>query len=312
MPRKAKELTPLEVRRLSAPGRWSVGGVDGLALQVTASGARTWTLRLRLAGKQREMGLGGFPSVTLAEAREKARAYRAKAQHGADPIAERLAAVSQAAALRNASRCFSALSKEYIAKHEASWRNPKHAAQWTATLKQYVFPVFGDLVVRDISSAHVIQALEPIWTTKTETAKRVRSRIELVLDYAAARGLRDGPNPARWRGNIDAAFPKPSRVATVRHHEALPFRDAPAFMARLRQQPGMGAKALEFTVLTAARSGEVRGLTWAELDLEAGLWTVPAARMKGAVSIACRCPIPLCRSCDRCRRAVQPIWCSPA
>jgi integrase len=281
MPRKAKELTPLEVRRLTAPGRWSVGGVDGLALQVTASGARTWTLRLRFAGKQREMGLGGFPSVTLADAREKARAYRAKAQDGSDPIAERLAAVSQAAALRSASRTFSAVSEEYIAKHEASWRNAKHAAQWTATLKQYVFPVFGDLVVRDISTAHVIQALEPIWVTKTETAKRVRSRIELVLDYAAARGLRDGPNPARWRGNIDAAFPKPSRIATVRHHEALPFREAPGFMARLRKQPGMGARALEFTVLTAARSGEVRGLTWAEVDLGTGVWTVPAARMKG-------------------------------
>ena len=281
MPRKARELSPLEVRRLTLPGRWSVGGVDGLALQVTATGARTWTLRLRLAGKQREMGLGSFPSVPLAAARDKARAYRDKAQDGADPIAERLAAVSLAAAERRAAKNFAEVADEYIAKHTDSWRNAKHAAQWTATLKAYAHPVLGDLVVRDISAAHVIRCLEPIWTTKTETAKRVRSRIELVLDYAAARGLRDSPNPARWRGNIDAAFPKPSRIAKVRHHEALPFRDAPAFMQRLRQQQGMGARALEFAVLTAARSGEVRGLTWGEIDMAAALWIIPAARMKG-------------------------------
>ncbi len=281
MPRKAREMSPLEVRRLAQPGRWSVGGVDGLALQVTAAGARSWVLRLTLAGKQREMGLGNFPTVTLADAREKARAYRNKVKDGADPIAERVAAISAAAAERSAMQTFAKTAEQYIERHEQSWKNSKHAAQWTATLKSYANPVFGSLVVRDITPAHVIKALEPIWSTKTETASRVRSRIELVLDFAIARGLRQGPNPARWRGNLDAALPKPSKVKKVQHHEALRVAEAPSFMARLVAQNGMGARALEFVVLTAARSGEVRGVTWGELDLQAAVWTVPAQRMKG-------------------------------
>ena len=281
MPRKARELSPLEARRLSQTGRWSVGGVDGLALQVTATGARSWVLRLSLAGKQREMGLGSFPSVTLAGAREKARAYRAQVQTGDDPIARRVAAVSAAAAERSLLQTFDKTAEAYIAQHEASWKNAKHAAQWTATLQTYAYPVLGRMQVRDITAAHVIKAIEPIWASKTETATRVRSRIELVLDYATARGLRQGPNPARWRGNLDAALPKASKLTKVEHHAAVPVGEAPAFMHSLRQQPGMGARALEFVILTAARSGEVRGVTWTEIDLQSGLWTVPAARMKG-------------------------------
>jgi integrase len=281
MPRKARELSPLKVRRLLQTGRWSVGGVDGLALQVTATGARSWVLRLSLAGKQREMGLGSFPSVTLAEAREKARAYRAQVQTGDDPIARRVAAVSAAAAERSLLQTFDKTAEAYIAQHEASWKNAKHAAQWTATLQTYAYPVLGRMQVRDITAAHVIKAIEPIWASKTETATRVRSRIELVLDYATARGLRQGPNPARWRGNLDAALPKASKLTKVEHHAAVPVVEAPAFMHSLRQQPGIGARALEFVILTAARSGEVRGVTWTEIDLQSGLWTVPAARMKG-------------------------------
>jgi integrase len=281
MPRKARELSPLEVRRLVKPGRWSVGGVDGLALQVTGTGARSWVLRLTLAGKQREMGLGSFPSVTLADAREKARACRAQLDTGEDPIVKRLSAVCAAAAERSLLQTFAKTAEAYIAQHEKSWKNAKHAAQWTATLQTYVYPVLGSMLVRDVTAAHVIKAIEPIWATKTETATRVRSRVELVLDFATARGLRHGPNPARWRGNLDAALPKASKVAKVKHHEAVAVAEAPDFMARLAQQPGMGARALEFLVLTAARSGEVRGATWSEIDLEAALWTVPAGRMKG-------------------------------
>ena len=280
MPRKARELSPLEVRRLTTPGRWSVGGVDGLALQVTAPDARSWVLRVTAAGKQRELGLGSFPSVTLADARERARALRAQLVSGEDPVAERQAARSAAAAERAAQQTFSALAAQYIAQHASGWKNAKHAAQWTATLKTYAEPVLGALLVRDITTAHVIQVLDPIWLTKTETATRVRSRMELVLDFGTARGLREGPNPARWRGNLDAALPKPARVAKVQHHPAVPVADVAAVMARLRQRQGMGARALEFTVLTAARSGEVRGATWAEFDLEKALWTVPAERMK--------------------------------
>ena len=280
MPRKAKELSPLEVRRLSRPGRWSVGGVDGLALQVTSSGARSWVLRLAVAGRQREMGLGSFPTVPLAEAREKARVQRARVGEGADPIAMRRAALSAAAAERSSQQTFTEVAAQYIAQHEKSWKNNKHAAQWTSTLRTYAEPVIGSLLVSDVSSPHVIKVLEPIWASKTETASRVRSRIELVLDFAAARGLREGPNPARWRGNLDAALPRPSRIAKVRHHAAVAVDEAGAFMTRLRAMPGMGARALEFAILTAARSGEVRGATWAEIDLAGALWTVPAQRMK--------------------------------
>lgn len=280
MPRKARELSPLEVRRLSRPGRWSVGGVDGLALQVTESGARSWVLRLTIGGKQREMGLGNFPSVTLAEARDKARAQRAQVSQGIDPLAARSAARSAAAAQRQAQQTFSIVAAKYISQHELTWKSPKHAAQWASTLASYAEPVIGELMVADITAAHVIRALEPIWATKTETASRVRSRIELVLDFAIARGLRQGPNPARWRGNLDAALPKPSKLVKVKHHPAVPVNEIRSFMARLQGQPGTGARALEFAVLTAARSGEVRHAVWSEIDLDAALWTVPAERMK--------------------------------
>jgi integrase len=280
VPRKAKELSPLEVRRLSQPGRWSVGGVDGLALQVTESGARSWVLRVTVAGKQREMGLGSFPSVPLAEAREKARAHRAKVEQGDDPITTRRAAQSAVIAERNAQQSFSVVAAQYIAQHEKTWKNNKHAAQWQATLRAYAEPVMGGMFVRDVTVAHVIKVLEPIWANKTETATRVRSRIELVLDYATARGFREGPNPARWRGNLDAALPKPSKVTKVQHHAAVPVANVSGFMLQLAEVAGMGARALEFLILTAARSGEVRGARWSEFDIASALWVVPAERMK--------------------------------
>lgn len=280
MPQKARELSALEVRRLSRPGRWGVGGADGLALQITPSGARSWVLRLTIGGRQREMGLGNFPTVTLAEARESVREHRKLLKEGVDPVAARQAARSAATAERLAQKTFSELAAEYIAQHEKSWKNAKHSAQWTATLNTYAEPSIGKLLVRDIRTAHVIGVLKPIWTSKTETATRVRSRIELVLDYAAAHGYREGLNPARWKGNIDAALPNASKVAPVRHHAAVKVKEVVAFMKLLRQQEGMGARALEFVVLTAARSGEVRGATWSEVDLDAALWTISANRMK--------------------------------
>jgi integrase len=301
VPRKAKELSPLEVRRLSQPGRWSVGGVDGLALQVTESGARSWVLRVTVAGKQREMGLGSFPSVPLAEVREKARAHRAKVEQGDDPITTRRAAQSAVIAERNARQSFSVVAAQYIAQQEKTWKNNKHAAQWQATLRAYAEPVMGAMFVRDVTVAHVIKVLEPIWANKTETATRVRSRIELVLDYATARGFREGPNPARWRGNLDAALPKPSKVTKVQHHAAVPVADISHFMTRLVAVAGMGARALEFLIMTAARSGEVRGATWSELDIEAALWTVPAERMKAGREHR----VPLSKP------AIQLLWSLP-
>ncbi len=226
------------------------------------------------------MGLGSFPTVTLAEARDEARQQRSLSKAGNDPIALRRAIESAAAAKRATQKSFSEVALQYIAGHERSWKNAKHQAQWTATLRTYAEPFIGKLLVSDIRPTHVISVLEPIWTTKTETATRVRSRIELVLDFATARGFREGLNPARWKGNLDAALPKASKVAPVRYHEAVDVKVAPTFFRRLRLQEGMGARALEFAVLTAARSGEVRGATWSEVDLDAGLWTIPASRMK--------------------------------
>lgn len=259
-------------------------------------------LRLSVASKQHEMGLGSFPSVTLADAREKTRAYRAQVNVGDDPIARRLAAVSAAAAERSLLQTFATTAEDYIAQHEKAWKNAKHAAQWSATLKTYAYPVLGSMLVRDITSAQVIKAIEPIWASKTETASRMRSRIELVLDFATARGLRQGPNPARWSGNLDAALPKASRVAKVQHHAAVPVADAANFMRRLHRQPGMGARALEFVILTAARSGEVRGATWAEIDLEAALWTVQAQRMKAGREHR----VPLCGAALALLRSLGP------
>lgn len=280
MPKKAKELSALAVGRLSKPGRWSVGGVDGLALQVTENGSRSWTLRMSVAGRRREMGLGSYPSVTLAGAREAARVHRSVVSNGADPVAQRHAAISAAAADRAAQKTFKDCAAAYIAAHEASWKSAKHGQQWANTLSTYAEPVIGKLLVRDVATAHILEILEPIWSTKTETASRVRNRIELVWDWAKARGYCTGDNPARWKGHLDATLPKTTKVAKVTHHEAVPVSDAGAFMAKLRQQEGMGARALEFAVLTAARSGEVRLATWGEIDLDAALWTVPAHRMK--------------------------------
>jgi len=280
MARKAKELGALEVGRLAAPGLHFVGGVAGLALQVTPQGARSWILRVSVGGKRREMGLGGFPDVTLAGAKEAARAARAKIKEGIDPIEDAKAKRSALYAARAAAMTFSEAAAAYIAVMEAEWTNEKHAQQWRNTLDKYAAPVIGKILVRDIEHTHVMRVLEPIWLEKTETAARVRGRIENILDWARVRGYRSGENPARWRGHLDMLLPTPGKVQTIEHHPALPMDDLGAFMVELRKQEGTGARALEFAILTAARSGEVRGATWSEIDLEDGTWTIPAIRMK--------------------------------
>lgn len=282
MPRKALELTDVVVRKLASPGRHAVGGVPGLHLHVTPTGARSWSLLAMIGGRRREMGLGAYPEVSLKEAREAARKARQDIRDGRDPIAERQAARQALAAAAGRSATFKQAAEAFIAAHEKSWANPAHRKQWRSSLEAYAYPVIGQLAVGDVALAHVLKILEPIWTTKTETAKRLRGRIEQVLDAAQARGQIDGPwqNPARWRGHLDKLLAKPSRVAQVKHHRALPIDDAGAFMARLQAQEGTGARALEFAILTAARSGEVRGAKWSEIDLKAAVWTVPAERMK--------------------------------
>lgn len=282
MPKKARELGPLDVKRIVAPGLHAVGGVAGLHLQILPSGGKSWLLRIVIGGKRREVGLGGFPDVPLALAREKAREVRETVQQGRDPIAERAAARSALAAQRGAEITFDECAEKFIAAKSAEWRSAKHAAQWTATLTTYASPVLGTMQVRDIELAHIVKVLEKddFWTAKTETASRVRGRIESVLDWATVRGYRKGENPARWKGHLDKVLPAPKKVAKVEHHAALPVDAIGAFMRDLRQREGIAARALEVLILTAARSGELRGMTWAEVNLDDAVWIVPAARMK--------------------------------
>ena len=281
MARKAKELTAFSVGRLDKPGLHFVGEVPCLALQVLGTGAKTWILRFTIGGSRRDMGLGGYPGVTLAQAREAAREARAKVRRGIDPIEEQRAIVSALKASIASAVTFEACAENYIKAQEPGWKGDRSAKQWRGSLKNYAFPVMGSLLVRDVDVPHVLAAIEPIWNSKTETATRVRNRIELVLDYAIARKYRAGLNPARWRGHLDKILPNPSKVSKVKHYPALPVGDIGAFMARLRDAVGMGARALEFGILTAARTSEVRGAAWAEFDLRDKAWTIPADRMKG-------------------------------
>jgi integrase len=227
------------------------------------------------------MGLGPAHTVSLADARERALTCRKQRLDGSNPIAARKAA-RMARRLADASAMtFQQCAEAYIATHRAGWRNPRHAEQWPATLGAYVYPVFGSLPVQAVDVGLVMKAIEPLWATKTETASRVRGRIESVLDWATARGYRQGENPARWRGHLENLLPRRSKVQRVRHHPAMPYSELAAFMAELRDQEGIAARALEFAILTAARTGEVSGATWSEIDLEGRLWTIPAERMKG-------------------------------
>lgn len=280
MARKATELSALAVKGLRQPGLHFVGGVSGLALQVLPTGGRSWILRVSVGGRRRDMGLGGYPDVPLADAREAARRARELIREGVDPIEKAQAARRGLKANAAKTLTFREAARAYIAAQEAGWKNAKHRAQWTRSLETYAFPVLGDLPVTEIEVAHVHKVLEPIWGTKTETASRLRGRIELVLDWSQARGYRDGLNPARWRGHLDKIFPRRTKVAKTVHHKALPASEMYAFMHSLRDVEGMGARALEFAILTAARSGEVRGARWSEIDLAGKIWVIPADRMK--------------------------------
>jgi integrase len=283
--RKAMGLTAAKVRT-AKPGRYGDG--RGLYLFVRSADARFWVYRYTREGRMREMGLGrageGDEAVSLAEARDKAAVLFKLVREGVDPLDQReaeakaAAAEAQKAAIRGTT--FRTVAERYLDAHEKTWRNPKHRLQWRNTLDTYAHPHFGDLPVGEVATEHVLAALEPIWRAKPETATRVRGRIESVLDYAAAREWRTGENPARWRGHLANLLPARGKVAPVEHHAALPWHEIGAFLPLLEAQAGVSAKALHFLILTAARSGEVLGARWGELDLAAKVWTVPAARMK--------------------------------
>ena len=280
MPRKAKELSAIEVSRITRPGMHAVGGVAGLLMQVSDTGARSWILRIWVGPNRRNIGLGGYPDVTLAQAREKAREMRLAVSEGRDPLAERQAARAALWADQARSLTFEKAVEKYLAAKLDEFSSEKHKKQWRSSLDAYATPILGPMAVDAIEVRDVLRALQPIWAEKTETASRLRGRIESVLAWATVSGHRTGDNPARWKGNLDALLPKPSRVAKVRHHPALALADAADWMADLRARDGIATRALEFVALTAARSGEVRGAKWAEIDLKAGLWTIPADRMK--------------------------------
>jgi integrase len=292
MPKRARELSAIEVKRLTSRGYHAVGGVAGLLLQITKNGARSWILRYRLGGKRRDMGLGPLPDVSLARAREQAREAREQIVQGIDPVAARRDARAARFAERSKALTFDEAAKKYLTNKTLEFSNPKHAAQWSATLATYASPVIGALPVDKIELAHIVELLnrDALWTTKPETASRVRGRIESVLAWATVSGYRTGDNPARWRGHLDAVLPRPSKIKRVQHHRALPVDAAPAFLAALRAREGMGTRALEFIALTAARSGEVRGACWSEIDLQARTWTIPGERMKAGKEHV----VPLC------------------
>ena len=260
------------VVKAAGPGRYRDSEVRGLYLVVRPSGSRAWVLRFQRGGRRRDMGLGPYPEVGLADAREKALGGRRLIKsEGKDPIAARG---------RAKITTFKEAAEALIESKRPGWRNSKHAAQWSSTLATYAYPKLGALDVNAVDTTAVLDVLRPIWTAKPETASRVRQRIEAVIDYATATGARTGDNPARWKGHLDHLLAKPSTVRKVEHHAALDWRGAPAFMAKLRGRDGISARALEFAILTAARSGEVRGMTWREVDQENAVWTVPAGRIK--------------------------------
>lgn len=280
MPIKVKTMSAVEVKRLDSPGRFAVGGVSGLYLKVTDTGARSWVLRTIIGGRRSDIGLGAYPDTSLARAREKAREVKEQVASGIDPVQQRREHRETLKAARASHITFDKAAEKFLAAKAHEFRNPKHVKQWEATLTTYASPVIGSMAVSEVELAHVVRVLEPIWTTKTETASRLRGRIEAVLAWATVHGYRTGDNPARWKGHLDAVLPKPSKVKRVKHHKALPFDEVGAFLADLRQRDGMAARCLEFAILTACRSNEVRGARWEEIDLDARVWIIPAERMK--------------------------------
>jgi integrase len=272
-----RRLSALKVVKLARPGLYGDGG--GLYLQIAVGGTKSWVLRFMRSGRARKMGLGPVDIVSLADARERGRAARRQLLDGIDPIEARHEQRAQQRLEEARGVTFKQCAERYIAAHEAGWRNPKHRTQWRSTLATYAYPVCGDLSVAAIDTALVLKAVEPIWTEKPETAGRVRGRIESVLDWAKARGYRSGDNPARWRGHLDHLLPKRSKVQRVEHYPAMAYADIPHFMADLRKRESTSARALEFLVLNAARTGAVIGATWDEIDTKEKVWTVPASRI---------------------------------
>ena len=285
MPKIAKELGPLAVGRLKGNRAHPVGGVPGLYLKIFGA-SRSWVLRIVVGNRRSAIGLGPYPAVSLAQARQKAQALREDVAKGIDPLRQKAAAKAALKAQQASSVTFEQAARDFIRHHESSWSNAKHAAQWLSSLETWAFPHIGSTYLQDITTAHILQVLKQtvdedgtFWSARAETASRVRQRIEKIISAADVNAGLDRLNPARWEV-ISRTLPKVSKVKRVEHHPALPWQRIPEFMSALSKREGQAAKALAWTVLTAARSGETRGMTWAELDLDAKVWVVPASRMK--------------------------------
>lgn len=282
MAKMVKRLTDLKVKRTTEPGAYPDG--DGLYLQIRKTGSKDWYYRYEVDGKGRKKGLGAYPTISLEKAREAAQECRLLRKQGLDPIdyavqIEKEAEI-QAQLNKAKAKTFKQCAIDYIDTRKNEWTNAKHAYQWTQSLKSYAYPYFGDTPVQEVNVGLVVDALKPIWTTKTETATRVRQRVEAILDYATVLHYRQGENPARWKGHLDKILPKPSKVRTVIHHPAMPYSEVSEYFSKLRQKETMAAAALAFIILTATRSGEARCAKWDEIDIDAATWTIPPERMK--------------------------------
>ncbi|OOY33881.1 hypothetical protein BOV90_09815 [Solemya velum gill symbiont] len=282
MAKTIKRLTDLKVKRLKEIGSYPDG--EGLYLQITKTGAKSWLYRYEVGGKGRKKGLGAYPTVSLEKARATAHECRLHRQQGLDPIDYAKQLEEEKAAQKQLDKAqtktFKLCAAEYIDARKAEWSNAKHAHQWSQSLESYAFPCFGEMPVQDVNVALVMEALKPIWTTKNETATRVRQRIESILDYATTLHYRSGENPARWKGHLDKVLPKPTKIRTVVHHPAMSYFDVPDYFQLLRQKNSVAANVLAFTILTVTRSGEARNAKWDEIDLNQAVWTIPAKRMK--------------------------------
>ena len=285
-------LTDKAVKALKEPGMYHDG--EGLYLRITPAGLKSWLYRFKVDGSQKHFGLGGYPDTSILKARDGAEKLRKQRKAGEAPvpvrernrlakeqaIAQEAERQLQAAAAAKAAITFETFAEEFIAAREAEWKNPKHRAQWLSTLKAYVYPKIGSKPVAQIDIDDVLAVVTPYWATKNETINRVRGRIEQILDAARVRKLRVGENPARLRGNLDALLAKRSKVLNREHHAAMAYDELPAFIGRLREQPGQAATALELAILTACRTSEVLNAVWEEFDLDVGVWVIPKERMK--------------------------------
>lgn len=291
MPKKARELSALAVSRLKTEGRYAVGGVDGLYLRI-AGRSRAWVLcvamgtRINKSGKtvprRLNMGLGPYQEVSLAEARDKARELRKQIRNGIDPLKEKHIQKAHQEKIARKQKTFHECAEAVLEIKERELKSKKHIAQWRSSLETYAYPVIGQKRVGEITKTDLLAILEPIWLTKNETANRVRGRIETVLDYAKAKEYLEGDNPAAWKGMLKPLLPMPSKVQNKKHHAALPYGELGAFMTELLTRTGVSARALEFSILTVARSGEIRGAEWSEIDLDTKTWIIPAERMKAS------------------------------